>query len=221
MIPKPKYMEHILSIKNERAYKSLVSQTGREMFLECDVICECGANHFVGYKNTIERTDEEKAYEKELISFHRKYNNIQSATENGVPFLYGMKGLFREKVAGKIQYKKLDSTEIVKVKCSACGKEYVLFDSRFHGYDACISERNADYDNVEYSFTPVVWKKHNEGIATYTVIIQNDESLEKFIFNSEVEVNEVAYSNAFGWIAIEAINQKTKVKKTILSRETG
>ena len=39
---KPKYIENILSITKEKCGE-----------IECDVVCECGARHFVGYKNVI------------------------------------------------------------------------------------------------------------------------------------------------------------------------
>ena len=39
MIPKPKYIENILEI----------TKSGKG-FICCDVVCECGARHFIGYK---------------------------------------------------------------------------------------------------------------------------------------------------------------------------
>ena len=50
MIPKPKYIENILEI----------TKSGNG-FICCDVVCECGARHFIGYKNVIVRSTEEKA----------------------------------------------------------------------------------------------------------------------------------------------------------------
>lgn len=205
---KPKYIENILSITKEKRGE-----------IECDVVCECGSAHFIGYKNVIVRSEEEAAYEAAYNSFNEKYSCIRFGDENGVSYLYGMKGLFGEEILEKFECKQLDSTEIVKVKCAECGKEYILFDSRFHGYDATIPERECKYDSVVYDFAPIVWKKDKDGLATFTVKIQNDDSLEDFIENA-YETDEETYSNSFGWIMIKAVNIKTKAKKVLLDMET-
>ena len=205
---KPKSIENILSITKEKRGE-----------IECDVVCECGSAHFIGYKNVIVRSEEEAAYEAAYNSFNEKYSCIRFGDENGVSYLYGMKGLFGEEILEKFECKQLDSTEIVKVKCAECGKEYILFDSRFHGYDATIPERECKYDSVVYDFAPIVWKKDKDGLATFTVKIQNDDSLEDFIENA-YETDEETYSNSFGWIMIKAVNIKTKAKKVLLDMET-
>ena len=205
---KPKYIESILSITKEKHGE-----------IECDVVCECGARHFVVYKNVIVRSAEEAEYEAAYNAFQDKYSRIRFGDENGVAYLCGMKGLFGEEILEKLEYKKLDATEIVKVKCAECGKEYILFDSRFHGYDATIPERKCKYDGVVYDFAPIVWKKNKDGLATFTVKIQNDDSLEDFIENA-YETDEETYSNSFGWITIKAVNIKTKAKKILLDMET-
>ena len=205
---KPKYIENILSITKEKCGE-----------IECDVVCECGARHFIGYKNVIARSAEEAAYEGAYNAFNEKYSRIRFGDENGISYLYGMKGLFGEEILEKFEYKQLDSTEIVKVKCAKCGKEYVLFDSRFHGYDAIIPERESKYDSMVYDFAPIIWKKDQDGLATVTVKIQNDDSLEEFIENA-YETDEETYSNSFGWITIKAQNVKTKAKKVLLDMET-
>ena len=205
---KPKYIENILYITREKHGE-----------IECDVVCECGARHFIGYKNVIVRSAEEAAYEAADKAFTEKYSRIRFGEENGVSYLYGMKGLFGEEILEKFEYKQLDSTEVVKVKCAVCGKEYILFDSRFHGYDAIIPERECKYDGVVYDFAPIIWKKDQDGLATFTVKIQNDDSLEDFIENA-YETDEETYSNSFGWIIIKAVNIKTKAKKTIIDIET-
>ena len=209
MIPKPKYIENILSIVKEK-----------RGFLHCDVVCECGSNHFCGFENIIMQTDEEIKYEKDLIDFHKKYNRITFGNENGISYMYGMKNLFGDEIVEKLESKSFDSTIIIKVKCATCGKEYILFDSRFHGYDAMIPKRNNNFDNIIYDFKPIIWKKDTEGEATFTVSIQNDESLEEFVDNA-YEADEETYSNSFGWIKIKAKNIKTKASKTIVDLETA
>ena len=80
---KPKYIESILSITKEKHGE-----------IECDVICECGARCFIGYKNVIVRSAEEAAYEAAYNAFNDKYSRIRFGDENGISYLYGMKGLF-------------------------------------------------------------------------------------------------------------------------------
>ncbi|MGN1040007.1 MAG: hypothetical protein ACI4QL_01100 [Candidatus Fimimonas sp.] len=205
---KPKYIENILAVTKERCGD-----------MECDVVCECGAKHFVAYKNVIARTAEEAAYQAACNQFCEKNARIRFGAENGVCYLYGMKGLFGDEIAEKFEYKKLDETAIVKVKCAECGKEYVLFDSRFHGYNAVIAERESTYDGVTYDFAPVSWAKDKEGVATISVRILNDDCLEDF-FENAYETDEETYSNSFCWITIKAVNTKTKAKKTLIDMET-
>ena len=71
---------------------------------------------------------------------------------------------------------------------------------------------------VVYDFAPIVWKKDKDGLATFTIKIQNDDSLEDFIENA-YETDEETYSNSFGWIMIKATNNKTKAKKVLLDME--
>ena len=147
IIPKPKYIENILEI----------TKSGKG-FICCDVVCECGARHFIRYKNVIVRSTEEAAYEAAYNAFNEKYSRIRFGDENGISYLYAMKGLFAEEIIEKFEYKQLDSTEIVKVKCAKCGKEYVLFDSHFHGYDATIPKENVN-TTAWYMTLPLLFGK--------------------------------------------------------------
>ena len=208
MIPKPKYIENILEI----------TKYGKG-FICCDVICECGSRHFICYKNVLIKSKEQKEYEKQLIKFFSKYNSFTTTTENGVRYLCGLKGIFSNKVVDKMESKSFDCTEIIKVKCAHCGKEFILFDSRFHGYDAVIPERDNKYDNVEYLFKQIKWKNDEDGIATFSIKIDNDDTLEEFI-NNAYETDLETYSNSFGSIIINAKNVKTNTKKTIVNLET-
>ena len=163
---KPKYIENILSITKEKRGE-----------IECDVVCECGSAHFIGYKNVIVRSEEEAAYEAAYNSFNEKYSCIRFGDENGVSYLYGMKGLFGEEILEKFECKQLDSTEIVKVKCAECGKEYILFDSRFHGYG-------------EYTTNLIEnFNKQIKSQCKKKVQFPNEASLERFICGLVLEYN--------------------------------
>lgn len=49
MIPKPKYLENILEIVK---YK--------DTSIWCNVVCECGSKNFIGYKNVLTKSEEQK-----------------------------------------------------------------------------------------------------------------------------------------------------------------
>lgn len=209
MIPKPKYIENILEVTKQS-----------KNFIYCDVVCECKNKTFTGYTNILPLSKEQKEHENELKKFYKKYNTFTTIKENEISYLCGMKGLFKKKIGEKIEIKNFDYTQIVKIKCLKCGKEYILFDSRFHGYDANIPERESMYDNNEYDFTPIKWKNDIEGASTFHIKIENDESLENFIENA-YETNNDTYSNSFSWIQIEVKNIKTNNKQIIIDEETA
>lgn len=93
---KPIYIENILSVTKEKRGE-----------IEYNVVCECGAARSIGYKNVIVRSEEEAAYEVAYNEFNRKYIRIRYGAENGVPYLYGMKGLLGEKILEKFEPKNL------------------------------------------------------------------------------------------------------------------
>ena len=208
MIPKPKYIEDILEI----------TESGKG-FIKCDVVCKCGSKHFVGFYNILEKTKEQEEYEKQLQVFFRKHKNVTGSTENGVEYLCGRKSIFHKTVE-KIESKKFDNTEIIKAKCVCCGNEYVLFDSRFNGYDANLPERESAYDANTYRFEKIKWKNDDEGAATFSVSISGEDSLIDFV-DKAYETDFEKYSNSFENISIDVQNVKTDEIITVLDIETA
>lgn len=208
MIPKPKYIEDILEI----------TESGKG-FIKCDVVCKCGSKHFVGFYNILEKTKEQEEYEKQLQVFFRKHKNVKVSTENGVEYLCGRKSIFHKTVE-KIESKKFDNTEIIKAKCVCCGNEYVLFDSRFNGYDANLPERESAYDANTYRFEKIKWKNDDEGAVTFSVSISGEDSLNDFV-DKAYETDFEKYSNSFENISIDVKNVKTDEIITVLDIETA
>lgn len=208
MIPKPKYIEDILEI----------TESGKG-FIKCDVVCKCGSKHFVGFYNILEKTKEQEEYEKQLQVFFRKHKNVTVSTENGVEYLCGRKSIFHKTVE-KIESKKFDNTEIIKAKCVCCDNEYVLFDSRFNGYDANLPERERVYDANTYRFEKIKWKNDDEGAATFSVSISGEDSLNDFV-DKAYETDFEKYSNSFENISIDVKNVKTDEIITVLDIETA
>lgn len=208
MIPKPKYIEDILEI----------TESGKG-FIKCDVVCKCGSTHFVGFYNILEKTKVQEEYEKQLQVFFRKHKNVMVSTENGVEYLCGRKSIFHKTVE-KIESKKFDNTEIIKAKCVCCGNEYVLFDSRFNGYDANLPERESAYDANTYRYEKIKWKNDDEGAATFSVSISGEDSLNDFV-DKAYETDFEKYSNSFENISIDVKNVKTDEIITVLDIETA
>ena len=151
--------------------------------------------------------------------FFRKHKNVTVSTENGVEYLCGRKSIFHKTVE-KIESKKFDNTEIIKAKCVCCGNEYVLFDSRFNGYDANLPERESAYDANTYRFEKIKWKNDDEGAATFSVSISGEDSLNDFV-DKAYETDFEKYSNSFENISIDVKNVKTDEIITVLDIETA
>ena len=99
-----------------------------------------------------------------------------------------------------VVYEDFDWFEIIKLVCEDCGHEYILFDSRFNGYDGIITERSAD----ESEYVPQFRKKTRKAVGV-EVWIENDSSLEDFMENSGGELKESDYPNAYTWMTVRGI----------------
>lgn len=109
-----------------------------------------------------------------------------------------------------------DYTKIIKVKCSRCKKEYILFDNRIHGCDA---KDFTDIEFKEYEFREITVKGEIGKAHQINVYIENywgDEYL--LDLNEGLTIDD--YSNMYNYIKIQLINENNK-KITILSEELG
>ena len=98
------------------------------------------------------------------------------------------------------------SIKLIKVKCSCCKKDHILFDNRIHGYDGTFNEVAEDVIN----YKPLFKQMYND--ARIEIKVENDPSLDDFIKNTGIECNENQYSNAYGYISIYTINHSNKRK---------
>ena len=104
---------------------------------------------------------------------------------------------------------------VIKSKCIKCEKEYLLFDSRMHGYDGMTNEK----DQAAIEYEPHFKLKCKEAVSL-EVKVENDESLEKFQDNTDLGFTEEQFSDAFSWIIIYRINNNGK-KAKIFDWETA
>lgn len=112
--------------------------------------------------------------------------------------------------------KKEDVNIIIKIKCSYCNREHILFDSRIHGCDAAdfINNELEDYDFKELKINGEYGKSYNVNI-TIKNYWDNEESNN---FNEACMM--IDYSNLFNYIKIQVTNETIK-KKIIFSEELG
>lgn len=94
----------------------------------------------------------------------------------------------------------------ITVKCADCGAEYVLFDSRYHGYDGVTGNHTAE----ELSYTPTM-KQRRGGPISIQVKVENDETPESFRECTGAAVSD--YSDAFSWIIVYKVanGKRTKI----------
>ena len=96
---------------------------------------------------------------------------------------------------------------MIKVICSKCQKEIVLFDNRYYGYDGMTS------DNEEKRKYILHYKQRGKEPHSIEVAIENEPSLEDFNMVIGESVTYDFYSNSFSWIGIYIIDENGKKKK--------
>lgn len=208
MVPVPNYLKSLVKIKTNNKNK-----------ITLEVICPCSCNKFRVYKNNLNKSKEENEYERKIQDFLKKYKlktmfsqNIE-LDENNEPCIVIRSIINKRKIKDKLKIKTFDTTEIVKIQCIECKKEYIIFDSRFNGYNANISDRVSDYDNKEYEY-----KEISEELFV-SIELENHETYEQFIENA-YKTTKKNYSNSFSYISIKGITTNNKNIK-VLEYETS
>lgn len=107
---------------------------------------------------------------------------------------------------------------ILKIKCTECGTEQNLFDSRYNGYDGKFCE---EVTQAEMDYMPAMrsMKFWGEDYAELKVTVEN-EPYDEFCENTGIDCSYEDYSEGFGWIIVHAISSSGK-KRKILDLETG
>ena len=104
---------------------------------------------------------------------------------------------------------------MIKVSCTACGKEHLLFDSRIHGYDGMTGEHTQEVLDYKPHF-----KLKCKNAVSLEMKVENDESHEAFKENTAIGFTKEQYSDAFGWMVIYKTDEKGK-KSKIIDTETA
>ena len=178
------------------------------------VLCNCGSLTFYLLVNLLDVEEENiiKAYEKRLSSWRNIENYIDPITK--------IRYLVTRNIFGKIydkipisQVHDIKRTHILKVKCSECGREKVIFDNRHHGYDAVVEENRLFSTDKEYQYG--FMKKKSMEVE---IKIRNDLTYDEYCIETEKNHSK-EYSNAFSSIEIYGIIDGKK--KKVFEEETA
>lgn len=204
MIPAPDYLKQ---------YASEQMQKGN--LLSFRLKCSCGCELFTILENsyTNEETRRIKEYEDSIpkTGLHTIYGGLDS---NGNPYQYiRILGIFKKHITFP-QIPVFMGVNVVKAICSHCQREILLFDSRYHGYDAMIS------DNKEVKKYIPVFKQRGNIAYGIEVTIENEPSLQAFTEALNEHCSYAFYSNSFHCIRLSGLDRNGK-KKLLYAFETA
>ena len=204
MIPVPDYLKR---------YASNPIQKGNRLSFE--VMCSCGCKLFHIFK--INYSDDEKRlieeYQKRLprIGLHSVYGGWDA---KGHHYQYiKILGIFKKKLEFPIP-PIFESINISKVVCSKCQNEIILFDSRYHGYDAM------NFDDKAAKKYELDFRVRDREIYGVEVVVENELSLREFQDAMGGACSLECYSNSFRHIRIKITDEKGK-KFVICDSETA
>ena len=177
------------------------------------VLCDCGCSSLYLLENIL---DEE---EDNIIKEHEKRFSKWSRIENYTDPITQIRYLVARNAFGRIfdkiptsEIQDIRRTQIIKVECSECGRQLVIYDSRYHGYDAIVTKNQISTGCKKYQYR-LLQKKSME----VEIKIRNDLTYDEFCEESE-ENSIKEFSNAFSSIEIYGILDGKK--KKYFERET-
>ena len=195
----PAYLKPIvraLKVKNDRTIMALV--------------CECGNDLFWIYENKL--TPEEKKqmepYEKALDELNSGgYGAMCTRDEDGTLHHWKLIAPFIKKEVIVPERPLFAGVMSMQAECSCCAAVHTVFDNRIHGYDGVFCNAGKDLSYQPHYQKCVTRDKLPRKIE---IVTENDETIEEFRANTGIECDQTAYSNAFGWICVYAIDEKGK-----------
>lgn len=208
--------QHLISISE------LSKQSNNSLIL--DIKCQCGNSKFKVFKN-IPLESEKESNEKWITLINKRFrkgNIEQYSDQNGEVFIV-RKNLFgkvidKEKLHDMPRY---SNVNIIKIICSECKKEHVLFDNRIHGYNSFVDGiKSCTYDNI--SFKQKTFKGSLNNLLEIKVRINIDSSVEEFKSEVNLDITLEEYSNAYSDITVFGNIVDVHYKKVVVySEETA
>lgn len=205
----PYYLRHISTEQKVRG--------GRTTF---SVACGCGNDLFDIYVNghTPEEKEQLDVYQREMDEIFRiGYAFTGSIDEDGTLHSW------RIVAPGiKVEVFPPETPSFAGVmrwmlRCSACGREHLIFDNRVHGYDGVFCSENADRD-----YQPVFKQRSFRDRLPRRIEIttENEKTMEDFREATGIDCDADTWSNAFSWIGVHAVDSRGK-RTRILDAETA
>ena len=147
-IPIPRYLKHIAK-----------PQKQQKTWTRFGICCSCGCEKFLVYQNYMNKEELllEKPYYDALDEMFSAGASTCTRDEDGTLHhwkLYepskGLKGRHEEVFLPDRPY--FSGIVVIKSKCIKCEKEYLLFDSRMHGYDGMTNEKDQPTIRIRTAF---------------------------------------------------------------------
>ena len=184
------------------------------------LVCTCGNETFDLFYNKFtkeEQAEYDRYIQEEERVFRGSYASMCTRDKDGK--LHHWKIVFPEIKIEVFPPEMPPFAAVVswRARCSGCGGEHLIFDSRFHGYDGVFSNDGSCRD-----YEPHYVRRNTRDKAPRRIEIttENDATLEQFRENTGIDCGYDAYSNGFGWISISTVDEKGR-KTKILDHESA
>lgn len=202
-MPIPDYLKEI-------AY----DETRKDDFTSFRLKCKCCCTHFHVYESYLNNSEKElckpyyDALERSVTGgcFSSSTQDENGMIHHWIYFTHSRNGPKEEVV---IPPKPLFACiMVIKVKCSECGNEYVIYDSRLYGNNGVFCS-----NPVEKEYEPhFKLKKRRDGLPVEICIsVEHTESYEEF--QKATSYDFITFSNAFTWMVIYSNDSKNKKRK--------
>lgn len=110
--------------------------------------------------------------------------------------------------------------QYIYAKCKHCGKEILLFDDRYYGYDGVCAHYEQPNKHYRADGKLKTTKPHCEG-AGYKIYVTIDSTgKDDLLEDSDGPITEENWKDAFEWIKIDLECSKCGKKKNVLNLET-
>lgn len=208
-MPVPSYLKDI-------AY----SEEIKEKFTSFDLKCKCGSILFDIYENCL--TKEEKALCKpyyDALDHSVTGGYFSYATKDDEGKIHHWIGLSHSR-NGPVEEVIIPPAPLcahihsIRVKCSECGSDHIIYDSRYHGYNGKFGNK-ANHEENNYIPHYKQKKRRDNMPVQVRITVEHDPDIEKFKENTGIACSFDDYTEAFTWLTVYTIDSQGKKRKII------